>query len=87
MRKDLVKLGRRLRRLPRVTREFLVMLFERKSPRKSKRFDGSFETVRLDTVKREYGGRPEEWQGELGLLEDEEFVQVDGEDPYENGPA
>lgn len=85
VRKDLVKLGRRLRRLPRVTREFLVMLFERKSLRKSKRFSEPFKTVRLDTVEREYGGRPEELKGELGLLEDEGFVEVDGEDPYENG--
>jgi len=85
VRKDLVQLGRRLRRLPRVTREFLVMLFERKSPRKSNRFGDSFKTVRLDTVEREYSGRSEELKGELGLLEDEGFVQVDGEDLHENG--
>jgi len=85
VRKDLIMLGHRLRRLPRVTREFLVMLLERKSPRKSTRFTDAFKTVRLDTVEREYGGGAAELKGELGLLEDEGFVQVNGEESYEHG--
>lgn len=56
LQKDLVELGQRLRRLPRVTREFLVMLFERRSPNDSKRFVDPWRAVRLATVEREYGG-------------------------------
>lgn len=83
--KDLIELGRRLRRLPRVTREFLAMLFERQSPNRSRRFGDQWKTVRYATVEREYGGGSEELKGELGLLGDEGFVEVNGEDPYEYG--
>ena len=78
--KDLVELGQRLRRLPRVTREFLVMLFERRNPNKSKRFGGSWEAIRLATVEREYCGDRNELNGELALLQDEEFAELNGED-------
>ena len=78
--KDLVELGQRLRRLPRVTREFLVMLFERKSPYESQRFNGEWKAVRFATVERQYRGGPEELKGELGLLEDEGFSEVSSED-------
>ena len=83
--KDLVELGQRLRRLPRVTREFLVMLFERRNPSKSKRFGGSWEAIRLATVEREYCGDSNELNGELVLLEDEEFAECHGEDEHEYG--
>lgn len=83
--KDLVELGQRLRRLPRVTREFLAMLFERKSPNDSKRFGDSWRAVRYATVEREYGGGCKELNGELGLLSDEGFAEINGEDPYDCG--
>ncbi len=83
--KDLVELGQRLMRLPRVTREFLVMLFERRSPHDSKRFSDQWSAIRLATVEREYGGGPKELKGELALLIDEGFVEVNGEDPNEYG--
>ena len=83
--KDLIDLGRRLRRLPRVTREFLVALFERQSPNGSRRFGEEWKTVRYATVEREYSGSREELKAELGLLRDEEFVDINGEDEYECG--
>ncbi len=83
--KDLVELGQRLRRLPRVTREFLAMLFERKSPYDSKRYRDAWKAVRYATVQREYSGGREELNGELGLLKDEGFADVNGEDTYECG--
>jgi hypothetical protein len=83
--KDLVELCQRLRRLPRVTREFLVMLFERRSPHDSKRFVDPWRVVRLATVEREYGGGGKELMGELALLSDEGFAEINGEDPYECG--
>lgn len=82
---DLVELGQRLRRLPRVTREFLVMLFERRSPADSKRFRDHWRAVRLATVEREYGGGYEELLGELALLNDEGFAEINGEDPDDCG--
>lgn len=83
--KDLVGLGQRLRRLPRVSREFLVMLIERKSPNDSRRFEYPWMAVRYATVEREYGGGCEELKGELGLLSDEGFAEINGEDPFECG--
>lgn len=85
LRADLENLGQRLRRLPRVTREFLVVLFERNNPRKSDRFRDPWKAVRLAAVEREYGGRRAELMGELALLSDEDFVEVNGEDPNECG--
>ena len=85
IRNDLVELGQRLRRLPRVTREFLVMLFERKSPYNSKRYENPWMAVRYATVQRQYSGGHEELTGELGLLKDEGFAEVSNEDPYEDG--
>lgn len=82
---DLIELGQRLRRLPRVTREFLVMLFERRSPNQSRRFSDPWVTVRLATVEREYSGRIKELHGELGLLNDEGFAEIQGEDSCEYG--
>lgn len=82
---DLVELGQRLRRLPRVTREFLAMLFERRSLNESKRFRNDWSAVRLATVEREYCGRREELMSELALLGDEGFAEINGEDPSECG--
>src|SRR5690606_31670612 len=83
--RDLVELGQKLRRLPRVTREFLVVLFERRSPNSSKRFSDPWMAIRLATVEREYGGVRKELKSELELLSDEGFVLVDGEDSHECG--
>jgi len=82
---DLIELGQRLRRLPRVTREFLAMLFERRSPKGSGRFNDSWNSVRLATVQREYSGSREDLMSELGLLSDEGFTELNGEDPNEYG--
>ncbi len=83
---DLTKLGRRLRRLPRVTREFLIMLFERRSPRKSKRFEDPYKSIPIDLVEREYRGPKEEVRAELGLLENEGFIAIDTDNTHEYGP-
>lgn len=83
--KDLVEIAQRLRRLPRVTREFLTMLFERRSPIPTKRFSEYWCAVRYATVEREYNGRPDALMAELGLLIDEKFVEVNGEDSHEFG--
>lgn len=82
---DLIDVGQRLRRLPRVTREFLAMLFERRSPNKSKRFSDGWDAVRLATVEREYNGKHQELLSEIALLEDEEFATIDGDDPSDYG--
>lgn len=68
-----------------MTREFLVMLFERRSPHDSKRFRDQWSAVRLATVEREYSGGREELMGELALLKDEGFAAINGEDAYECG--
>lgn len=86
--KDLIALGERLLRLPRVTREFLVVLFERRRPsaKRSQRFQESYVTVLLDTVRREYAVGEAELQAELGLLQAEGLVEVNGECPDDYGP-
>jgi hypothetical protein len=86
VRKDLIGLGQRMRRLPRVTREFLAMLFERKSSRRSGRFSDGWQAIRIATVEREYSGGHQELMSELGLLEDEGFAELNGEDPDSCGP-
>jgi hypothetical protein len=85
VKKALRRLGRRLSRLPRITREFLVMLYERRDSARSRRFtDAQWAHVLYSKVKREYQGG--DLEGEFDILEHEEFVRIDGEDPYESGP-
>jgi hypothetical protein len=80
----LKKLGLRLSRLPRLTREFLAMLYERREKGNSKRFKDEWAHLLLSKVQREYHG--DDLQGELDILEHANFISVDGEDPYEMGP-
>jgi hypothetical protein len=84
--KSIVKLANGLSKLPRVTREFLAMLLERREVHRTKRnSEGIASTILLKKVEREYRG--DDLQGELDLLEHAEIAHVDGEDPYELGPA
>lgn len=78
-------LGVRLSRLPRLTREFLAMLYERREKGTSKRFSDEWRHLLLGKVEREFRG--DDLQGELGILEHAGFIRIDGEDPYELGPA
>lgn len=81
--KALPTLAKKLRRLPRVTREFLAMLIERREhrePRRNSR-DAAIH-AELNKVLRECGGKVKE---ELDLLIYEGLVDVDGEDPHESG--
>ncbi|WP_423203932.1 SMEK domain-containing protein [Pseudomonas kribbensis] len=74
-----------LSRLPRITREFLVMLHNRRGTG-SRRFkrDG-WEAALYSTIQRLYQGN--DLNGELEILEDAGFVEVNGEDPDEYGPV
>lgn len=83
--KSLKQLGIRLSRLPRLTREFLAMLYERREKGRSKRFKDEWQHLLLSKVQREYRG--DDLYGELGILEHAEFIRVDGEDAYEQGPT
>lgn len=85
VKKAIKRLGVRLARLPRITREFLVVLYERRNLKKSHRFKDEWAHLLVSKVQREYRG--DDLQGELGLLEHEGFVSVNGEDPHEAGPA
>jgi hypothetical protein len=84
--KALKKLGTDLSRLPRLTREFMAMLYERRERRMSRRFrrDNGFIHLLLSTVERQYHG--DDLQGELDILKHAGFLDIDGED-YELGPA
>lgn len=83
--KGLKELGDKLTRLPRITREFLATLYERREERESKRFRGEgWSHLLLDKVKREYGGG--DLDGEFAILEDAGFLAIDGEDPDYYGP-
>lgn len=74
-----------LSRLPRVTREFLVMLHKRRGTRSSSRFrSAGWEAALYSTVERLFKGI--DLKGELEILEDAGFVEVNGEDPHEYGP-
>ena len=81
--KALADLGERLTRLPRITREFLAMLYEQRQPDRSGSYVGSdLPRLPLGFVKRAYRGN--DLQGELDLLAHTEFidfVQSSGEPP------
>lgn len=83
--KGLKLLGKRLARLPRVTREFLVVLLERRESGRSNRFKDVWSHLLHDKVVREFRGRDVE--GELGILQHAGFVSIDGENRYEDGPT
>jgi len=84
-RNKLADLGNRLSRLPRITREFLVMLYERREPEKATRFkDPMWSRLVLNKAARLYRG--EDFRGELDILAHEQFVMIDGDDPGDCGP-
>jgi uncharacterized protein YggU (UPF0235/DUF167 family) len=83
--KEIQNLARQLSRLPRITREFLVMLITRRESRKSRRFSEPWMTLLLDKVKREFHGA--DLDGELRILDDAGFVDIRCEDIHEDGPA
>lgn len=85
VRKAITKLANRLILLPRITREFLAMLFERRERGQSRRHpSASTAHLLLSKVQREYRGS--DLQGELSILEHAGFVDIEGEDPHEYGP-
>lgn len=82
--KGLRKLGADLSRLPRLTREFLAMLYERRERGKSRRFADGWSHLLLSKVKREYRG--DDLEGELDILRHGGFLEINYEDPCELGP-
>lgn len=74
-----------LAQLPRVTREFLATMFERREQGRSRRSPDFFGALLiLPKVERQYRG--DDPRGELGLLEHAGLVTIDGEAPFEYGP-
>jgi hypothetical protein len=78
-------LGKRLSRLPRVTREFLVMLVERRERGRSKRFRDGWIHLLESKVRREFRGP--DLDGELGILAHANFVSINGENREDEGPT
>lgn len=83
--KALKKLGADISRLPRLTREFLAMLYERRERGKSRRFQDGWAHLLLSKVERQYRG--DDLEGELDILRHAGFLEIDGEDKYELGAA
>lgn len=81
--KALKRLGKELSRLPRLTREFLAMLYERRERGKSRRFSDGWAHLLLSKVQREYRG--DDLDGELDILRHAGFLELNGEDKYELG--
>jgi len=83
-RSQLEEVCRRLSCLPRVTREFLAMLYERREMGSSKRFKDAWIHLLYDKVEREYRGG--DMKTELDILEHADFVRLDHDDPRDYGP-
>jgi SMEK domain-containing protein len=81
----LVVMGDKLTRLPRVTREFLVSLMEHRRSGDSKRFGELYAHLLYSVVERKFQGV--DLDGELGILAEAGFVEVNGEESYDYGPA
>jgi len=81
--KALKKLGAELSRLPRLTREFLAMLYERREKGRSRRFGDEWCHLLMSKVEREYRG--DDLTGELDILRHANFLDINGEDKYELG--
>lgn len=82
IRTSIQKLAKRLARTPRLTREFLAMLYELKETKKTRRSDGDH--ILLGKVEREYLGR--DLKGEIDILEHEGFVSISAEDAHDMAP-
>lgn len=78
------ELAKRLSGLPRITREFLVVLLERRGERSSRRFHAPWMTILYGKVQREYRGN--DIEGEIGLLNEAGFVEVRDDNRYDDGP-
>jgi SMEK domain len=79
------ELARTLSTMPRITREFFAMLYERReSGRSRRRIHHVGEHLILSKVEREYLGS--DLRGELDILEHADLVWVEGEDRHEYGP-
>ena len=84
--KAIKKLARDLSNIPRITREFLAMLYERRERGTSRRRStGSSAYLLFKKVEREYRG--DDLNGELAILEHAGFVCIDGDDEHDYGPA
>lgn len=68
---------------PRLTREFLAMLYERRERGKSRRFGDAWCHLLLSKVEREYRG--DDLEGEFDILRHAGFLDVNGEDKFELG--
>ncbi|KHL64686.1 MULTISPECIES: SMEK domain-containing protein [Xanthomonas] len=78
-------LGAELARLPRVSREFLVSLIERRESKGSVYFDDKWIHLLYEKVKREFRGS--DLIDELGILEHAGFVKIRGVDAgYDRAP-
>lgn len=86
LKSSLEMLGRKLSELPRVSREFLAMLYERREERESRRFNSGngWQNLIFGKVKREYNGL--DLEGELDILIDACFIFFDADDVTEKGP-
>lgn len=83
--KSIKTLSERLSMLPRITREFLAMLYEYREEGESRRAPHTSQIhLLLSKVDRQYRG--EQLHEELGILEHAGFVGIDGEDAHEFGP-
>lgn len=79
------EVAHRLSKLPRMTREFLAMLYEHreKTPTERNKRD-AYDAVLLAKIKRLYADN--DYLEEIALLEHEGFTWIDGEDPESYGP-
>lgn len=84
--REITNLASRLTCLPRITREFLAMLFERREKGDSKRkfHELAFQHLLLSKVSREFKG--DDLQGELEILKHAGFISIEDEDQAEYGP-
>lgn len=84
--KEIANLANRLTRLPRITREFFAILFERRERGDSRRgFTGiAMQHLLMSKVKREFKG--DDLNGELEILRHAGFLFIECEDQEEYGP-
>lgn len=78
-------LAARLTRLPRISREFLAVLFERRERGSSDRFSHPWCHLLLSKVEREFRG--EDLEGELQILVHAGFAEIDGQPLGDGGGA
>jgi hypothetical protein len=85
---DLTALAATLSKLPRITREFLAMLYERREtsrrPMRRNKFDLAAHVL-YPKLERLYQGAA--LDDELAILNHAGIVKIDGDDPHEYGPT